>query len=207
MIACKMHEVTPPEVTDFSYISAGTYKRHQIIEMEIDICTLLAFNLQIVTPHHFTNINLRASHVSGNGIGRPVCSIQYEDTMTYMVEYLLEIAALTFDFVPENPSKLAAAAIYLARATLGIRDATDPNDESHQGYFSRTLKHYSGYDTQELKEIVMKLHGKHVGASVATLHSVFDKYQKSDFKMVALSVPVEKELLENSFNRFRGDNE
>ena len=174
--------------------------------MEQKICALLAFNLHIITPHHFANIYLRAHHVSGNGTERTVCSITYDDTMKYLVDYLLEIASLKYSFAKEPPSKVAAAAVYLARATLGIRDAsaedTPVGDSKHnsKGFFSRTLKYYSGYGEMDLEDLVFDLHAAHVKSEDESLHSVYDKYSKKFFNMVALRVPVEEEVLYEAFN-------
>lgn len=219
MIASKMHEVHPPDTKDFSYISASQYSIREITTIEKDICNLLAFHLHIVTPHHFANIYLRASYVSGNGMNRPACSMNYNSggsgvkerktdsngqlTIRFMVEYLLEVSMLNYDFVYLEPSRLAASAIYLARATLGIRDAADPHDEYRQGFFSRTLKYYSDYDAQDLKDTVMTLHEKHKTVHSDTLKSVYEKYKKEKFHRVALKPPVDTDLLTSSFNRFQ----
>ncbi len=192
MIACKVHEINPPDVRDFCYISASTYDKRQIINMEAKICKLLNFHLYIITPHHFVNILLRGSHVSGNGKGRPACSVSYDDTMKYLVDYLLEIASMQYSFVKEPPSKIAAAAMFLARATLGITDATH---EESSSFFSRTLAYYSGYNVGDISSLVLELHSAHTEANSGSLHAVYDKYAKEKFKMVAFQVPVDKDVL------------
>lgn len=211
MIACKMHERNPPEVKDFCFISGSQYSVREITKIEIEICTLLAFNLQIVTSHHFADIFLRASYVSGNGVTRPICSMGYKvedndshsnrnSSMAFMVDYLMEIALLSHEFSQIEPSRVAAAAVYLARATFGIRDAGDASKEYGQGFFSRTLKFYSGYDTGDLKEIIMELYELHKKSQGATLKSVYDKFSKEKFGLVALKIPVEKKLLSESLD-------
>ena len=91
LIASKMHEVNPPVVKDYIYISAETYKAHQIVDMEVDICNLLQFNLHITTPLHFAKIYLRASYVSGGVAGRMACSMPQDDVMAMLVEYFFGI--------------------------------------------------------------------------------------------------------------------
>lgn len=219
MIASKIHEIHPPDTKDFRYISASQYTIREITAMEKDICTALAFHLHITTPHHFANIYLRASYVSGNALNRPVCSMSYYDggsatkdsqaqskgqlTINFLVDYLLEISMLHYEFVYIEPSKVAASAIYLARAILGIRDAEDPCDKHKQGYFSRTLKYYSGYDAKKLKTVVLELHDKHKKAPNEVLKTVYDKYKKEKFGSVALKPPVDRDLLISSFNGFQ----
>jgi hypothetical protein len=96
--------------------------------------------------------------------------------------------------------------VYLARATLGIRDAsaedTPVGDSKHnsKGFFSRTLKYYSGYGEMDLEDLVFDLHAAHVKSEDESLHSVYDKYSKKFFNMVALRVPVEEEVLYEAFN-------
>ncbi len=194
-----MHEVDAPQVKDFCYISAGTYKSSEITEMELDICTLLCFNLHITTPHHFAQIYTRASYVSGPIPCQPACSMAQDDIMALLVEYFLEISMLQYSFVMEKPSKVAAAAVYLARATLDIRDASDPSDVQCTSYFSKTLKWYSQYEAADLKDVVMRLHLAHSGASDANLKSVFEKWKKSSLKKVALKLPALKDILSKSF--------
>ena len=219
MIASKIHEVYPPDTKNFRYISASQYSIRQITEMEKNICTILAFNLHIITPHHFANIFLRASYVSGNASNRPVCSMSYNIserglveshvhsnghlTMHFLVDYFLEICLLQYDFVFLQPSKIAASAIYLARATLGIRDAEDPNDKFRQGYFSRTLMYYSGYPAKDLEDTVLTLHEKHTKAQNDTLKSVYEKYKRKKYSFVALKPPIDRDLLKKSFNGFQ----
>lgn len=204
MIASKMHETSPPDAKDFCYISAQTYTRKKIIEMELDICTLLAFNFHIVTPQHFANVYLRANHVSGNGSTvRPVCTMVYEDAFSYLVQYLLELSSLYEEFMHEPPSKVAAAAVYLARATMGIRDESESEVIlKKQGFFSRTLQYYSGHDIMDLKKMVMQLHERHVAIVDEELNSVYSKFSKKTFKKVALRMPVDEGLLTASFNEF-----
>jgi len=210
MIACKMHEKNPPEVKDFCFISGSQYSVREVTNIEIEICTLLAFNLQIVTPHHFANIFLRASYVSGNGLDRPICSmgcpteedgspLNRNSGMGYLVDYLMEIALMNHEFLQLEPSRVAAAAVYLARATLGIRDAGE-SDEFSTGFFSTTLKFYSGYDAADLKETVMELHKLHEKAQDAVLKSVYDKFKTEKFGLVALKIPIVKDVLSESFD-------
>mmetsp|Transcript_5035 Transcript_5035/g.9568 ORF Transcript_5035/g.9568 Transcript_5035/m.9568 type:complete len:634 (-) Transcript_5035:47-1948(-) len=219
MISSKIHEVHPPDTNDFRYISASQYSIREITTMEKNICAALAFNLHIRTPHHFANIYLRASYVSGNALHRPVCSMSYHDsgfgmkdspvrskgqlTINFLVDYFLEIGMLHYEFSYLEPSKVAASAIYLARATLGIRDAEDPCDKYRQGYFSMTLKYYSGYDANDLKAVVLKLHDKHKITPHEDLKSVYEKYKKEKFGSVALKPPVDRDLLISSFNGFQ----
>jgi hypothetical protein len=95
------------------------------------------------------------------------------------------------------------SAVYLARATLGIRDASEPADEFGSGFFSKTLKFYSGYGAVDLMETVMELHKLHEKAQDAVLKSVFDKFKSEKFGLVSLKIPVVKEVLSESFDIYK----
>ena len=58
-MASKMEEVISPSVEDFVYISADSYTKQDITEMELAVCDTLQFRLYQVTPHHFVEEFLR----------------------------------------------------------------------------------------------------------------------------------------------------
>ena len=154
MISSKIHDINPMKGERFTYLSADSYNEAQIVEMEQNICSALRFHLQIVTPYNFIQRFLRASHVSGNlyhhnrhllsstsvssncpkgscTSSPPPCSFSWgEEKIRFMVDYLLEIAMLEIEFVAMKPSLVAAGAIYLARATLDIRDKSPLSPKS-----------------------------------------------------------------------------
>ncbi len=140
LIASKIHDVSPMKTEQFTYLSADSYTEYQIVKMEQKICSTLRFHLQIATPCHFAHRFLRASYISSNqyhhpyaaaALRPPACSFSWEnDTMRFMVDYLLELAMLEYHCVYWEPSVVAASAVYLARATLNIRDEVEVNRES-----------------------------------------------------------------------------
>lgn len=198
MIACKIHERKPPTADDFSYISANSYSRQEITRMELKVCTCLGFHLQYTTPHHFLHHFLRASAAS---ISPPRIFVA-QTTLLFMVQYLLELSFLVFDFVPRKASMTAAAALYLARATLRIRDETSSplTQEERQksftgGFWSRALRCHTGYDMFDLETAVIELHKAHFDAEGHKLRSVFEKYGKEKYNFVALQTVAPKEIL------------
>jgi hypothetical protein len=73
-----------------------------------------------------------------------------------MVMYLLCLARLPSGLMEERPSLVVAAALYLARATLGIEDSTNP--AYPYKYWSRTLQYYTGYAVSDLCRSVLLIY-------------------------------------------------
>ncbi len=234
MIASKIHDVNPMKAEKFTYLSADSYSESQIVDIEQEICSALRFHLHIVTSCHFVHRFLRASHVSSNNRGNlltfpglnsnvaqlsspPPCSFALnDDKMQHTVNYLLEIAMLEITFVPMKPSLVAAGAVYLARAILGIRDKSscsnnnlnddddddDDDDDENEGgdqygYFSKALTFYTGYKVHELIRVVTLLHSAHrkSGEKSSSLNAVYEKYLSDKYKSVALKVAPQRKLL------------
>lgn len=158
--------------------------------------------------------SLPSSSLSSSSPPPPPCSFMWkEDRLSFMVDYLLEIAMLEFDFVPMKPSLVATGAIYLARAMLGIRDVNDSfcsgdnymgnqeeNEKRYGYFFNQALEHYSGYKVKDLVHVVILLHTAHKNSvyrlSSVSLNAVHDKYSSSKFKCVALNAaPIDKKHL------------
>lgn len=201
MIASKMHEENYPDLGDFVYISASQYGASEFIQMEMDICSLLSFKLHLITPHHFANVLVRASYVSGNGLHRPVCSMgdaensESQGTFVHLVNYFLELAAMNPIFLRRPPSMIAATAVYLARSTLDIKDI----GESEESFFSKTLQHYSGYSTNDLLDSVLDLHEQQTEIESHENNAVYDKYKSDKYNKVSLIIPADKRILSQSF--------
>jgi hypothetical protein len=189
-IACKMEEVEPPSVEDFVYISDNSYPSQQIINMEMSVCEALRFRLWQVTPFQFVYEFLRASHACSN----PGClPTSHNHVLRNMVLYLIEIARVPYELCGRSPSLIAAAAVYLARATLGMRDAAHAADTS--GIWTLTLLHYTGYSVDQLKETVSLIHQHHRVAGEGSLKQVFAKFLKEKYFRVSLKTALNAEDL------------
>merc|ERR1739844_504109 len=102
---------------------------------------------------------------------------------------------LEIEFVPMKPSLVAAGAVYLARAMLGIHDSDREEDRERYGYFSKTLSFYTGYKVQELIGIVTSLHTAHKKSgdeSTSSLNAVYEKYLSKKYKSVALIIAPQR---------------
>jgi hypothetical protein len=97
-----------------------------------------------------------------------------------MTMYLLELSRVSFDLSYRPPSLITAAAVYLARATLGVRG------NETRGFWSRTLEHTTGYSVEDLKDTVLFLLKYHLSAETNNnTHATFTKYRKRSVCAVA----------------------
>lgn len=96
--------------------------------------------------------------------------------------YLLELSRLSHDLSFCKPSLLAAAAVYLGRATVGLR-SQDPNHAVHPlGIWTKTLQHYTGYSIEDLKDTVLTIHRYQlVAESTDNLRAAYFKYKSEDY--------------------------
>jgi hypothetical protein len=128
-----------------------------------------------------------------------MANVALKKMMEHMVFYFLDLSLMDYRFVGIKPSLVTAAAIYLARATLGIREASpsasllDPNVTLFQsfqhcpgGFWTKTLEHYTGYDKWDLEKCVKMLRSLHECAEGNHLKSVYVKFKSDKFGKVAL---------------------
>lgn len=202
LIASKLLEITPPTVKDFRYISDNSYTAKEILKCEAKICSVLKFNFNFTTPYEYVDRYLRASFASP--LGRAT-NTALKQMMERMVFYFLDLSLLDYKFVLVKPCLVAAAAVYLARATLGIREGawnTSPPslfgesfERSSQGFWTKTLEYYTGYDKWDLEEHVKSLRRLHEKAENSHLKSVYSKFKSEEFGGVALKTVLNEEGL------------
>ena len=190
LIACKLEEVKAPSVSDFVYVAADCYSSEDITKMEMDVCTNLKFRLQQTTPFHFIEEFLRASL----GCSNPCCR-QDQRSLRFMVYYLLELSMIPFKLSHVSPRLVAAAAVYLARATLNRKDPAHAARGCPSGLWTKTLEHYTGFAVFDLEDVVVFIHACHGAAEESRLHNAFAKYSKPKYDAIALkTVPREEDL-------------
>jgi len=191
--------------------------------MEALVCNTLKFQLNFRTPFNYIDRFLRASYASSESSTAstlpPLSAIGGHDgianssgmnsanhvLMKKLVFYLLDLAVLEYKLVSKKPSIVAASAVYLARATLGICEspaaATSPgslfvSDQSLRnalkGHWSKTLEYYTGYDLWDLEETVRLLHRLQETAedNSSTLGNSFNKHKGNKCHNVALKTAV-----------------
>lgn len=206
LIASKLLEITPPTVQDFCYISDNSYTSKEILDCEAEISSALKFNFNYQTPYTYVDQFLRASVVTPNG------KMMNQKKMTErLILYFLDLSLLDYKFVGMKPSLVTAAAVYLARATLGIRETETPTlspftgahaafyseytQHNSTGYWTKTLEYYTGYDKWDIEEAVKMLRRLHENAESNHLKSVFAKFKSESFGKVALKTVLNEDDL------------
>ncbi|CAM0904882.1 unnamed protein product [Alopecurus aequalis] len=167
LIACKYEEMWAPEVSDFIHISDNAYTRQQVLGMEKCILNRMSWNLTVPTPYVFL---LRFAKAAGSS----------DKELEHMVFFFGEMAVMEYGLVSMCPSLVAASAVYAARRTL-----------NKSPIWTETLRHYTGYNEQELIEPAKILLASHAAAPQSRLKAVYKKYSSEKFGRVALHRPAE----------------
>lgn len=150
MVAHKIEEVElPPLLKD--EINVGllehnnvtkSLKRQDVLDAETRICGALEFRFHKTTPLSYIDRFIHASAV-GNGCLWPSTP---NKIFSSLVLYLIDVSLLSKDLVSTHSSLVAAAAVYLARCTLGI---TCPKGI----FWNDTLAYYTSYGVSDLRKL------------------------------------------------------
>jgi Cyclin, C-terminal domain len=154
-----MEDRTPPDIRDLEYISDYSVTPSQMRALEAKICSTLSFHLHRVTPFHYVHVYLRASEQGRD----PILS----SPLRSMTLYLLELSRYSFRLSDHSASVIAAACVYLARATLGIQDVVPRSDGGR--YWTKTLEFYTGYNMDDMKVVVLCLHSLQISAESSSI--------------------------------------
>jgi len=101
LIAAKHEEIWPPEVRECIYISANTYTRDEILQMERDITAALRFRLCVPTPFPFMGRLLEVTDAS--------------DDSRSIAAMLLDVSTLDYGCLQYVPSQIGYATVLVAR--------------------------------------------------------------------------------------------
>ncbi|TKY57116.1 G2/mitotic-specific cyclin-1 [Spatholobus suberectus] len=167
LIASKYEEIWAPEVNDFVCISDNAYVSEQVLVMEKTILRKLEWYLTVPTPYVFLVRYIKASTLS-------------DKEMENMVFFLAELGMMHYPIVILYcPSLIAASAVFAARCTLG-----------RSPFWTRTLKHYTGYSEEQLRDCAKIMVNLHSAAPESKLRAVYKKFCSSDSSAVALLTPA-----------------
>jgi len=185
-IASKFEDKSPPSVDDLTYVADHSFTGGKLQALETRICRQLQFSLAIVTPMHFVNFFLRASHAC------PSLSCQFDHpVLRAVVMYLLELSRLSYDLSVSRPGLIAAAAVYLGRATVGLRE-TNPDHAVHpEGYWTKTLQYYTEFSLSELKNTVLHIYRFQITAERSNnFQGIFRKYRTAQHHFASMKPAV-----------------
>ena len=115
LIASKYEEIYSPEVNDFLWISAKTYTREQVLDLETEILMALNWNLAQPTALYFLRRFSKAA--------------RSDMTVHTLCKYLIELSLLEYQMLQYLPSLVAATSVFLARKMTGCKPAWVMNEE------------------------------------------------------------------------------
>mmetsp|Transcript_274 Transcript_274/g.602 ORF Transcript_274/g.602 Transcript_274/m.602 type:complete len:385 (-) Transcript_274:440-1594(-) len=158
LIASKYEEIYPPELRDLVYICDRAYTRTEIISMEEKILKTLEYNITIPSAHAFLVRFLKAAHA--------------DKRIVQLSCYILDGTLQSYNLLHYLPSQLAAAAVFVARRTVG------------RNSWSPTLLRYANYREEEIAPIARAVMAEKSSAA-PELRAVNKKYTSSRYGGVA----------------------
>ncbi|MES1909345.1 MAG: hypothetical protein MHM6MM_002100 [Cercozoa sp. M6MM] len=161
LIASKYEEIFAPEIRDFVYISDSAYTREDIIEMEIEMCDALDYELTVPTAYHFVKRFFRAAGADAES-----------QRVRNLAFYMMELTFSKYHMLQFKPSMIAASALYLAIKLV------------HHKRWSDDLIRNSTYRSQELRPCVNEIYAILVETN-SRERAVRKKYASSKFGKVA----------------------
>mmetsp|Transcript_8666 Transcript_8666/g.10119 ORF Transcript_8666/g.10119 Transcript_8666/m.10119 type:complete len:387 (+) Transcript_8666:224-1384(+) len=158
LIASKYEEIYPPELRDLVYICDRAYTRTEIIDMEETILKTLEYNITIPSAHAFLVRFLKAAHA--------------DKRIVQLSCFILDGTLQSYNLLHFLPSQLAAAAVFIARRTVG------------RNSWSPTLLKYANYREEEIMPIAKAVMTAKANAA-QELRAVNKKYTSSRYGGVA----------------------
>lgn len=111
-IAAKYEETYAPSVTEIAYLAENAYSVEEILKAERYMLKTIGWDLRHPGPMTWLRRGSKADD----------CDVQART----VAKYLIEIGCLEWRLVGTVPSMIAAAAMWLARMTLGREDWVGP---------------------------------------------------------------------------------
>jgi len=168
LLAMKFEEIIPLSIDTIVTLTADTYSRTQVLEMETEMLNVLQFELSPPTINQFLALFF---HV-----------FLLEDQVVSLASFLSELAVLCYELTPFEPSVVAAACLY-----LGLR--------SFDYDWSNDLRTFIGYPQPDLAfpsaivllaDFWLSLFENIISPND---HPVFAKYSTGQFHQVAQRQP------------------
>jgi len=158
LIASKYEEIYPPELRDLVYICDKAYSQKEILETETVVLRSLQYQITIPSAHAFLVRYLKAAHA--------------DKQIVQLSCFILDGTLQSYNMLNYLPSQLAAAAVLIARRTVG-RNAWSP-----------TLLKYAQYREEDVLPVARAVIAEKTSSS-AELKAVNKKYTSSRYGGVA----------------------
>lgn len=165
-LASKFEEIMIPDIREFASMTDDYVKVNDILSMEVLMAQKLNFNFNRPQPLAFLR---RFSKVA-----------KADRNCHHFAKYFIELGIIEYSVVHEPPSKIAAAALYLAH----IADKPDITN-----FWTKILVHYCRYTEEDILPVVRQLARALVAnrGPKSPYRAVRDKYAKTANLRVSLS--------------------
>lgn len=166
LLAAKYEEIWPPGVKECVHITANTYTREEVLQMERAICTALNFRLTVPTAYQFAVrlVNVLERDDIFPGTITDISSNKDYDThgqqqqqdkiaLRFCAQFFMEHAILDYKCLQFTPSQVGNSSVFLALTTMRVRHdvpLTSP-------IWNETLRHHSRADVGEFRACVMAI--------------------------------------------------
>lgn len=183
-IASKYEEISPPDVSEFVYITDDTYTKKQVLRMEHLLLKVLDFRMNTPTIncfllHYLRFLKLNPSNTSTtSNLASPMTNQQQElhTRIENLARYLAELTLVDSDtFLGYLPSQIAVSAIYLSLYTLNKPWTKQIADQL--GY---------NFDLSELKSCISDMFKCMQQAAHHPQQAIQEKYKQAKYDYVSL---------------------
>lgn len=178
-IASKYEEISPPDVSEFVYITDDTYTKKQVLRMEHLLLKVLDFRMNTPTINCFLMHYLRFMKFNSiNGSLNTQCQ-ETQSRIESLARYLAELTLIDADtFLTYLPSQIASSAIYLAMYTLNKP-------------WTKQIADQLGYnvDLNELKSCINDMFKCMQQAAHHPQQAIQEKYKQAKYDYVSLIEP------------------
>jgi len=183
LIAAKVEEIHPPELTDLIYICDGAYTMEQLLSMECAILINLDFRTDGPTVEHFLPHLIAASQSRDNLGPDPIlatglaslwefsAACDRDESRNDIAWFLAELALLDVRMSHYPPSQVSASALYLASILVNHVKPRDIHMEFPK-LWDDALVQISGYTESMLLECVDDLNRLRTAALSDTLQQI-----------------------------------
>jgi len=187
-IAAKFEEIELPELAGLVYVTADSYTKQQIMDMEITILTMLRFEIAAPTSasflrHYQAAVDVPRTEPPRSGLHRASPSeptrsratlLQPEENAHVQVRgdlawYALELSLLEERMMRHPPSLVAASSLLLSNKMCGQKPA-----------WPAALVPLSGYVEKELEACVFELAQLLDGSSTSSLQAIRECYRHTE---------------------------
>ena len=156
-IASKYEDIYPPEVKDFSYITDHAYTKKEILNMEMEILSVLNFNITFPTPFRFIEIYKQI--------------LNFDDKTFTFAWYCIELCLIEYKMIKYKPSFLAACSVFCAYRLLDLSENGVPEA--------------MGFTYNDIKNCCLEICGLIDAQKKSNLKGIYKKFSLEKYFKVA----------------------